>query len=839
MEKSETPIVKKPLLSWVFRGNSKLKLFLVITVFATVFVRIVPLEMQKRIVNQAIQLKAFELLLIYCGIYLAAVVLAGGLKFVISYLQTIIGQRALADMRKDLYRHVLTLPLGFFRKTQPGMVVQSFVSELATAGDFVGMAVAIPLTSVLSLLAFTVYLLWLNPLLAIVSFAIYPVVVFVLPMLQRRANMENKKRVDVSRDFSGKLAEAVSGIHEIQANAAHHLENKKFESLVNKLQKIRITWNLYRQGTKISSNFFTSFSPFIIFLLGGYLAINGRLELGALVAFLSAQEKLFDPWSELIDAYQAYQEASVSYQRTMQYFDVSPEFAIEPEERPPYQLDGSIEVKNLAFTTEDGVQLFDDVNFTLSAGAQLALVGFSGSGKSTLANCIGQLYKYTRGHVRIGNQEVDGLTKRDMAWNTGMVSQTPFIFDGTIAENLLYGCAARQGEKEIDRSLALPDLDHIIELIEQIGLFPDVLRFGLNAILDLETYPNVLPKLIRIRKKVTRRLSVSMSEYVEFFDKEKYQYYSTVAKNLTFGSANQVVFKEPNLAKNEYFLIFLKEANLLHPLMVLGARLCKQAVEIVGNLPPTEIFFEQSPFAADELEKYKSLLKQLNKLEWSRLSAEDQKKLLELALRFVPGRHKMIELPDDLKREILKARTRFREMISADHPHAFSFYRKSNYLVSQTILHNLFFGKFITMNPHIQDTINEQVVQLLIEEDLLETILTIGMQFQVGSKGDRLSGGQRQKIAIGRAFLKKPKILIMDEATSALDNRSQARIQSLLDAHWKGKATLIAVVHRLDIIKGYDKIGVMKSGKMEEMGNYDALIAKKGLLYELITAKNR
>ncbi len=839
MKKSETPIVKKPLLSWVFRGNSKLKLFLVITVFATVFVRIVPLEMQKRIVNQAIQLKAFELLLIYCGIYLAAVVLAGGLKFVISYLQTIIGQRALADMRKDLYRHVLTLPLGFFRKTQPGMVVQSFVSELATAGDFVGMAVAIPLTSVLSLLAFTVYLLRLNPLLAIVSFAIYPVAVFVLPMLQRRANMENKKRVDVSRDFSGKLAEAVSGIHEIQANAAHHLENKKFEFLVNKLQKIRISWNLYRQGIKVSSNFFTSFSPFIIFLLGGYLTINGRLELGALVAFLSAQEKLFDPWSELIDVYQAYQEASVSYQRTMQYFDVAPEFAIEPEDRPPYQLDGSIEVKNLAFTTEDGVQLLDDVNFTLSAGAQLALVGFSGSGKSTLANCIGQLYKYTKGHVRIGNQEVDGLTKRDMAWNAGMVSQTPFIFDGTIEENLLYGCAARQGENEIDSSLPLPDLDHIIELIEQIGLFPDVLRFGLNAILDSETYPNVLPKLIRIRKKVTRRLSVLMSEYVEFFDKEKYQYYSTVAKNLTFGSANQAVFKEPNLAKNEYFLIFLKEANLLHPLMVLGARLCKQAVEIVGNLPPTEIFFEQSPVAADELDKYKSLYIQLNKLEWSQLSTEDQKKLLELALRFVPGRHKMIKLPDDLKREILKARTRFREMISADHPDAFSFYRKSDYLVSQTILHNLFFGKFITMNPHIQDTINEQVVQLLIEEDLLETILTIGMQFQVGSKGDRLSGGQRQKIAIGRAFLKKPKILIMDEATSALDNRSQARIQSLLDAHWKGKATLIAVVHRLDIIKGYDKIGVMKSGKMEEMGNYDELIAKKGLLYELITAKDR
>ena len=129
------------------------------------------------------------------------------------------------------------------------------------------------------------------------------------------------------------------------------------------------------------------------------------------------------------------------------------------------------------------------------------------------------------------------------------------------------------------------------------------------------------------------------------------------------------------------------------------------------------------------------------------------------------------------------------------------------------------------------------MIQLLIEEDLLETILGIGMQFQVGTRGDRLSGGQRQKLAIARAFLKNPKILIMDEATSALDNRSQARIQRVLDTHWKGRVSLIAVVHRLDIIKNYDKVAVMKAGKVAELGSYDELMAQKGLLHELVTGK--
>jgi ABC-type multidrug transport system fused ATPase/permease subunit len=810
----------------------------VLAAILTVLIRVVPLEMQKRIVNQAISMKVFDLLLVYCGIYLAAVVCAGALKYAISYLQTIIGQRALTAMRQELYRHVLSLPLSFFRKTQPGMVVQSFASELATAGDFIGMAVAVPIVSILSLIAFTVYLLWLNPLLALVSFAIYPLAIFVLPALQRRANQENKKRVDVSREYSGKIAEAVSGIHEIQGNAAFRLECGKFDSLANKLMKIRITWNLYRQGMKVSSNFFSSISPFVIFLLGGWLSISGELELGSLVAFLSAQEKLFDPWRELIDVYQSYQEASVSYRQTMSFFDHEPEFKLEPEDRQPYHLDGGIEVQNLAFRTDSDVQLLNDINFSVKSGEQMALVGFSGSGKSTLAQCIGQLYKYTSGHLRIANREVADLTKKDIAHNIGLVSQSPFIFDGTIEENLLYGCIARlNGDASIGER-TMPNLDEKIEIIQQTGIFPDVLRFGLNSVLNRTKYPHLVHPLIRIRKKLTRRLDPHLLEHVEFFDKNKYHYYSSLAQNLTFGSANDESFKRENLSKNKYFRRFLDENGLTVPLLELGMALCEKTIDILGNLPPDRSFFEQSPMKSDELDDYKILQGQLKKITTiDQLTSAEKQKFTELALRFIPGKHKIVALPAELQRRTLAARTKFRQQISSDQPEAYSFYRKNEYIHSRIILNNLFFGRLKTDNLKIQELINEQIIQLLIEENLLESIIEIGMQFQVGSKGDRLSGGQRQKIAIARALLKKPNILIMDEATSALDNNSQTRIQRHLDTRLKGKTTLIAVIHRLDIIKNYDKIGVMKSGKIEEMGTYDELMDKRGLLYELATGR--
>jgi ABC-type dipeptide/oligopeptide/nickel transport system ATPase subunit len=255
------------------------------------------------------------------------------------------------------------------------------------------------------------------------------------------------------------------------------------------------------------------------------------------------------------------------------------------------------------------------------------------------------------------------------------------------------------------------------------------------------------------------------------------------------------------------------------------------------NLPPDKVFFEQSPISADELEMFTVLANQLRKKKLHELSLKEQHQLLEVALRFTPGIHKMVTLPKILETLILESRTLFREKILSDDPMAFTFYQRSEYIYSQTILNNIFFGKTKTSNPRAQEQINQSIIQLLIEEDLLETVIEIGMQFEVGSKGDKLSGGQRQKLAIARAFLKNPRILIMDEATSALDNKSQARIQNLLESRWKKKTTLISVVHRLDTIKNYDKVAVMKAGKIIEMDSYDNLIAKKGILYELVGNK--
>jgi ABC-type multidrug transport system fused ATPase/permease subunit len=160
----------------------------------------------------------------------------------------------------------------------------------------------------------------------------------------------------------------------------------------------------------------------------------------------------------------------------------------------------------------------------------------------------------------------------------------------------------------------------------------------------------------------------------------------------------------------------------------------------------------------------------------------------------------------------------------------------SSYLYSRSILTNLLFGNVKDDSAEAYEKIYAILQHLLKEYEMLEEIVELGLSHEVGSHGSNLSGGQKQKLAIARTLLKKPTILLMDEATSGLDNSSQEHIQQLLEDEWRGRSTLLTVVHRIDMVKNYDRIAVMKNGKIMETGTYDELLEQDGLLADLVSA---
>lgn len=833
-------VTKRSMYYWVWHKNSKLQMVLMAIICVTVATRVFPLQMQKQIINEAIGKKDLHLLFIYCGLYMGAVLLAQALKYAIYLLQNYIGERSLLELRIQLFDHILKLPMSFFRRTSPGLVVSSMTNELIHMPVFIGSAISQPLVNVLTFIAMAGYMFYLNPILGTISLIIYPAEFLVIPRVQRKFNRWNQRRVRKLRLVSSLVGESITGVHEVHGNASNPLEVNKIGDSASELYQANLWMGVYKYGIKFVNNFFQSLGPFSLFLIGGYLAIQGKFDIGALVAFLSAYEKLYDPWKELMEFYQIYQDSKVRYAQVMDYFDIDPEHEMLCKDREPYHLKGDIDVQDLSYVVGNNIKLLDRINLTLSHGEHMALVGYSGSGKSSLALVVAQLYKYTGGEVLIDGHSVDKLTKQDMAFNLGIVNQHPFIFGGTVKENLLYSCESIQllGGKCANRDDP-PDLDRIIETVQQVGLFLDVLRFGLRERVDMEKNPDLVQSLINARRNFQERHGDEVRDDVEFFNKSQFMAYSDLAVNLTFGSPGKDEFAYDKLHINEEFLKFLDEKGLRQPLWELGRDMAQSSIEIVRSLGQSPEVFEDLPVPRDEVDDYVKVVEHLEKGPLEQLSDDDKSMLLKLTLKYEEGRHKIVAISEELKKKIVDSRRDFMAYVEQEMPDAFAFYRPDNYIPSANLLDNIIFGHVKSDSAGAEERVNQQIMQLLIEENVLEQVVAIGLDFNVGSMGDHLSGGQRQKIALARAFLKEPSILILDEATSALDNASQTRIQNLLERKWKGKSTVIAVVHRLDTLEGYDKVAVMKAGRIIEMGGYHELLEKKGALYDLIYGKKK
>jgi ABC-type multidrug transport system fused ATPase/permease subunit len=819
------PVTQKSLLYWAFTGNLKIQFLLLLLIVGIVFFRVIPLEMQKRIINDSIVLSKFDSLLLYCGIYLLAVTATCFIKLGINYLQALIGERAILSMREELYSHIITLPLHFFRNTQPGMVVSSLMTELNTAGAFAGMALAVPLSNILTLLAFAGYLFWLNPKLALATLGIYPVVVFLIPYLQKKTNRLNKQRVDQSRLVANQIAESITGVTEINVHGAYSQEKRKFNVLVEALRHIRMQWSLLRFSIKTINNYFVSLGPFVVFLFGGYLIMKGQLELGSMVAFLTAQEKLYEPWKELIEYYQVYQDASVRYHRVMEHFDLPAEYTPASPMDPAEKLTGHLQVSNLGYTTTNGVTLLKEVSFSLQAGEHMALVGFSGSGKSTLVHCIAKMFDYSSGSILLDNHEVKEIDKNDIIQDVGYISQHPFIFSGTIHENLLYAHRAACSSSPSCVEYQTPSLDHLILTLQQVGFFVDVIRFGLNSFLEpRET--EMIAKVIRMRRQFREDYGQALDEHIEFYRKHHYLHHASIAENIIFSTPATSSFTFSSLATDPQFKNFLNEMALTDSLLSLGVDLVRQSLDVLSWEDGTDL-----------LNTYRILLNHLGDGNANSLSTTEQSSLLDLALGYTSENHQLVTLQPELEEKILQCRKGWKKWSEKVFPKEFNSYQKTTYIQNQSILNNILFGRIKTERSSVQEKINQSIIRLLIEEDCLESIAEAGMAYHLGSMGSRLSGGQKQKLAIARVLLKDPKIIIMDESTSALDNKSQSRIQRLIEQRWRNKRTVIFVVHRLDSIEDFSKIGVMKDGKLAEFGTYSELIKQEGLLHELVFGK--
>ena len=807
--------------------------------------------------------------------FLALIVITGWIKFQINTMKGWMGERMLRRLRYDLFDHILRFPLSHFRRVKSAEMATMIKDEVEPLGGFVGEALITPLYLGGQALTALVFILFQHIYLGMVAFGMVLVQAVIIPRMRRRLLVLSRQRQIAARQLAGRIAECVDGVVEIHAHDTSNYERAEFSSRLGKLFVIRFEHYQRKFLIKFLNNLLSQITPFLFYLVGGYLAIVGRLDIGALVAVIAAYKDLPGPVKELIDWDQERMDTSIKYAQVIEQFsvdDLAPAAQQQVMDAPVLPREGSIKASNLSLIDESGTKVVDGVSFETGLDQHVAIVGPNGSGGGDLAQLIARLQLPNSGTVEMGGIDMtrapEAVTGRSLAY----VGSAAYLFPVTVRENLVYGLkhrpveaalyegearrvrdnhareAARAGNSTLD--IADEWLDYqaagvanaeqmetrILEILKTVDLEETLFEIGLKSAVGKVRSPGLAESILRARDTMRERLSQpGLMELVERFDPLHYNRNATLAENLLFGTPVGRIFDIDNLAANPYVRKVLDDTGLSPDLLKVGHKLAETMLELFSDLPPGHELFERFSFIAyDDLPRVKDILSRVAAVGLDRISDADRNLLLALPFKLIATQHRLGLIDDALEARILEARRQFAANLPEDMKGAIEFFDPGRYNGAASLQDNILFGKIATGQAGGSARIGALLRKVLDELRLRPLVLKIGLDYQVGTGGARLSIPDRQKVAIGRALIKRPAVLILDQAAAVLDPSAQNRlVTSVLDCR-KGCA-VYWVLNRIDLADRFAHVLVMDRGQLVERGGFDELMGRGGTLRKLVT----
>jgi len=820
-------------LKFITRYSFRQQIFIVALTLASFPFLYASLELPKIIINKAIgsdqitrklfsyEFSQVEFLLILCFLFLALVAINGAFKYVINVLKGQLGERMLRRLRYMLFTRVLRFPSTRFRRVSQGEIVSMITAEVEPLGGFIGDAIALPVFQGGTLLTILVFMFVQDFVLGLAAISLYPFQMYVIPKLQKQVNALAKERVRTVRRLSERISEAVSGIDEIHVHDASEWHRSDFSNFGDRIYEIR--YKIYRKKffIKFLNNFLAQVTPFFFFAIGGYLVITGSLTFGALVAVLSAYKDLSSPWKELLQWYQQKEDTKVKYEQLIEQFeapDLLPELWHQPIAEQPPHLQGQVLMSNVSVEEEGGVKLLDSANIQFSVRDKVAFVGPAGSGADIAARLLARLLSPTTGTIHIGSDNLaslpEGVTGRRMAYvGTGVT-----IGQGTISDALYYGLRhavvrepSYKGEETLQRQRFIeeaqstgnsisdlraewidydeigvhgPDalFKHVVECLRSVSLEDEIFSFGLNKTIGPNHSAALTEAILEIRRTLRDRLKDSRYRgLVEPFERERLNHNMSIAENLLFGRPIGPVFDLRHIGDNAYMLSILDQVELTETFQIIGLQVAGILVDLFEGLQPGHEFFERFSFIDSEtLPELRAVVQRLSIGNLKNADPNDVSLFMSVPFQLVPARHRLGLLNERIEQQLLKARHAFAENLPDMYRDSIAFFDPNAFVNSATIQDNILFGKLVYGRPKAQETVGELMRTVIDELGLRQLILKVGLEFEVGVAGRRLSSGQRQKLGLARALLKKPDMLIVDQATAVLDPHSKMSVQRTL-----------------------------------------------------------
>ena len=359
-----------------------------------------------------------------------------------TYLVGWVGQRALADLRLQIFRHLQEMPVGFYERRPAGMLISRMTNDVEALDSLVTDTVVTLFQATLTLVGSVAILIYLDAKLAMLTFLIFPVMAIgSLAFRIASADAYRRTRETIS-SITSYLQETLSGIRVVRSFAQEPRHRARFAELNN----------VNRDANLVTVNLNAAYFPAVelvsavatvgILIVGGGQAINGDIEIGVLVGFIAALNGFFDPIGQLSQVYTTYQSGMAALDKIFELLDVTPELTDSPDAVVLERLRGEIRFEDVSFRyrTDEGTKLaLDDVSLAVPAGQTVALVGATGAGKSTFAKLVARFYDPTDGRVLVDGHDLRDVAARSLRSQMGIVPQEAFLFSGTIGDNIGFG----------------------------------------------------------------------------------------------------------------------------------------------------------------------------------------------------------------------------------------------------------------------------------------------------------------------------------------------------------------------------------------------------------------
>ena len=371
--------------------------------------------------------------------------------------ETLVGRAAenvLFDIRRAMFAHLQRVSLSFMDKTEVGRLMSRLQGDVGSMQEFLETSV-ISVGDIVLLFGIIGLMLYLDPGLGAITLSVLPVLfvvrIFWLP-LARQAFI---KAHETNAAVNGALAEGIHAVRTVQGLGREEVNarlygDKVHANLLNQLWASKVAQVLVPIVDTL-----TGLAMAMVIVLGGTMVLDSRLDVGVMVAFLFYIQRFFDPIRSLTIQYSVMQRAMASGQRLIEVMDVDLSVKDKPGAIELGRTDGAIEFDHVTFGYDPRHPVLRDLTFTVKPGQTVALVGPTGSGKSSAMALIHRFYDVTGGAVRVGGQDVRDVTLESLGAQIAMVLQDPFLFTGTVLDNIRYNKAGATREQVIAAATVL------------------------------------------------------------------------------------------------------------------------------------------------------------------------------------------------------------------------------------------------------------------------------------------------------------------------------------------------------------------------------------------------